>query len=45
MNFTLFLIALISHVLGDFVFQPDKIVKGREAICLKNTKGYILSAR
>ncbi len=45
MYFTLFLISLISHILGDFVFQSDKIVKGREGANNVKYKWYISSGK
>ncbi|MFR3911069.1 MAG: DUF3307 domain-containing protein [Clostridium paraputrificum] len=45
MYFTLFLISLISHILGDFVFQSDKIVQGREGANNVKYKWYISSGK
>lgn len=45
MYFTLFLMSLISHILGDFVFQSDKIVKGREGANNVKYKWYTSSTR
>lgn len=42
MEYTLLVIALISHILGDFVFQPDIVAEGRKLYTRNNRHPYAI---